>query len=177
MYSNYISILNSYLTTNSFGNTPILSSVDIAIMQSYSYVPREWNDDERGRDYISYNYTDTGLYVPVFKILKEMYDEDKAKLYEYDLEEEYNYLYGEYLYDELYSNNYCSDYYNDVYCQANSDTERVDDSDDQEDDDGDDDDDVETLDATSIDVVEDVDTPKKQVESIKEPEQGKFIYL
>lgn len=166
MYLNYISILNLYLTTNSFGNTLILSSVDIAIMQSYSYVSREWNDDDRGRDYISYNYTDSGLYVPVFTILKEMYDEDKAKLYEYDLDEEYNYLYGEYLYDEVYSNEfYSDDYYNDVYSPIQSDTEGMNETDDEENDD--------KVDAS----VEEVDTPKKQAEPIKEPDQGKFIYL
>lgn len=72
-----------------------------------------WNDDDRKNDYISYHDTKEEEYVPVYKILKEMYDEDKAKLYIYDTEEEYQYLYGQYYFDK-----YC-EYYS-IYYDLNS---------------------------------------------------------
>ena len=68
-----------------------------------------WNDDDRKNDYISYYDRKEDEYVPVYKILKEMYDEDKANLYIYDTEEEYHYKYGQYYFDK-----YC-DYYNEYY--------------------------------------------------------------
>lgn len=80
-----------------------------------SYVPREWNDDDRVNDYISYHYNDTPPHVPVYTILKEMYDEDKARLYHYDLEEEYAFRYGEALYEEVYENGYYQELYSDYY--------------------------------------------------------------
>lgn len=80
-----------------------------------SYVPRKWNDDDRYNDYISYHYNDESEYVPVFKVLKEMYDEDKANLYQYDLEEEYLYKYGELLYEEVYANGFYEELYSDYY--------------------------------------------------------------
>lgn len=76
-----------------------------------------WNDDERKMDYISY-YDDykTEEYIPVYKILKEMYDEDKANLYIYSSEEEYSYKYGTLFYEEFYQRYYelygdCYDFY------------------------------------------------------------------
>lgn len=93
-----------------------------------SYVPREWNDDDRYNDYISYLYEDTLQYVPVYKLLKEMYDEEKAKLYQYDLDEEYLYKYGELLYDEVYTNGYYEELYYEMYSETGdvSDTEDID---------------------------------------------------
>lgn len=73
----------------------------------------QWNDDDRKNDYISYYDNKEEEYVPVYKILKEMYDEDKAKLYNYKLDEEYQYKYG-----QDYFNKYC-DYYNEYYSQIN----------------------------------------------------------
>lgn len=43
-----------------------------------------WNDDDRDTTYIGCTrktYDDEEEYVPVFKILKEMYDEDKEAMY------------------------------------------------------------------------------------------------
>jgi hypothetical protein len=141
-----------------------------------SYVPREWNDDDRYNDYISYHYDDTPQHVPVYKILKEMYDEDKARLYQYDLEEEYLYKYGELLYDEVYTNGFYeelySDYY-DIYSETSgimSDTDVIEDTD------------VEdyrqestekTKEDTTVVVVGEDDV----VGEDKEPYQSKFIYL
>lgn len=56
---------------------------------------RYWQDDDRKSDYITYYHDKEEEYVPVYKILKEMYDEDKANLYIYDSEEEYRYKYSE----------------------------------------------------------------------------------
>lgn len=80
-----------------------------------SYVPRNWNDDDRYNDYISYHCNSEPEYVPVYKLLKEMYDEDKANLYQYDLEEEYLYKYGELLYEEVYANGFYEELYSDYY--------------------------------------------------------------
>lgn len=44
-----------------------------------------WNDDDRTASFRSYNVNlkDTCDYVPVWKVIKEMYDEDKQALYCY----------------------------------------------------------------------------------------------
>jgi hypothetical protein len=81
-----------------------------------------WNDDDRKNDYISYYHRKDEEYVPVYKILKEMYDEDKANLYIYDTEEEYQYKYGQY-----YFNRYC-DYYDECYSPSNLDDINTDDT-------------------------------------------------
>lgn len=72
-----------------------------------------WNDDDRVNDYISYHYDQKEDYIPVYKLLKEMYDEDKKNLYIYDAEEEYRYIYGECYYEKYQTNYYemLSDYY------------------------------------------------------------------
>ncbi len=75
-----------------------------------------WNDDDRKNDYINYHEKEEE-YVPVFKILKEMYDEDKANLYIYDAEEEYQYKYGQY-----YFNRYCA-YYDEYSSVSNLDSD------------------------------------------------------
>lgn len=73
----------------------------------------QWNDDDRKNDYISYYDRKEEEYVPVYKILKEMYDEDKANLYIYDTEEEYQHRYG-----PFYFNRYC-EYFNEYYSKFN----------------------------------------------------------
>lgn len=73
----------------------------------------QWNDDDRKNDYISYHDINEEEYVPVYKILKQMYDEDKANLYIYDTEEEYQYKYGQYYFNKYY------DYYSDYYSKYN----------------------------------------------------------
>lgn len=80
----------------------------------------QWNDDDRKNDYISYHDINEEEYVPVYKILKQMYDEDKANLYIYDTEEEYQYKYGQY-----YFNTYCDYYsrYNETFTTSNVDSE------------------------------------------------------
>lgn len=74
----------------------------------------QWNDDDRKNDYISYYNRKEEEYVPVYKILKEMYDEDKANLYIYDTEEEYQYKYGQFCFTK-----YC-EYYSEYYSEYNS---------------------------------------------------------
>lgn len=141
-----------------------------------SYVPREWNDDDRYNDYISYHYDDTPQHVPVYKILKEMYDEDKARLYQYDLEEEYLYKYGELLYDEVYTNGFYeelySDYY-DIYSETSgimSDTDVIEDTDVE-------DYRQESTEKTKEDTTVVVGGEDDVVGEDKEPYQSKFIYL
>lgn len=80
-------------------------------MASYTY--RHWNDDERKNDYIPYYDNKEPEHVPVYKYLKEMYDEDKANLYIYDSEEEYRYMYGEYYFDRY--SEYLYEYYGAYY--------------------------------------------------------------
>lgn len=72
-----------------------------------------WNDDDRKNDYISYYDRKEEEYVPIYKILKEMYDEDKANLYIYDTEEEYQYKYGQFCFDKYCE--YYSEYYTEYY--------------------------------------------------------------
>lgn len=51
-----------------------------------------WEDDERNtRVHISYHSDDEEPYIPVYKILKQMYDEEKEALYVYDSYDEYNF--------------------------------------------------------------------------------------
>jgi hypothetical protein len=73
---------------------------------------RYWNDDDRKNDYITYYDNKEEEHIPVYKILKEMYDEDKENLYIYDLDEEYRYKYSECYYDNY--NSYSYDF-NDLY--------------------------------------------------------------
>lgn len=55
------------------------------------YTPRPWNDDDRNiHDHISYSSGSYQEHIPVYKILKEMYDEDKARIYWIDSEKEHN---------------------------------------------------------------------------------------
>lgn len=129
-----------------------------------SYVPREWNDDDRVNDYISYHYEDSEQHVPVFKILKEMYDEDKAALYCYDLEEEYKYKYGELLYEDVY---YLQELYGDYYETYSVSSGAASDDDVSSD--------VEEHHAEPV-----AQEPKQEVAEIGEVEtscQAKFIYL
>lgn len=134
-----------------------------------SYVPRNWNDDDRYNDYISYHYNNEPEYVPVYKVLKEMYDEDKAKLYQYDLEEEYLYKYGELLYEEVYVNGfyeelYCDNY--DIYSETSGVVS-----------------DEEVFEASEIDDDRQDKNPNEHYEEAKifdegnETYQSKFIYL
>ena len=91
-------------------------------MATTSYRRHEWNDDERKNDYIPYHSDDYFEYIPVYKILKEMYDEDKAALYCYNAEDEFNYKYCECLYDDMYL---YSDYY-DTYSETSNSTVETD---------------------------------------------------
>jgi hypothetical protein len=140
-----------------------------------SYVPREWNDDDRYNDYISYHYVDTPQHIPVYKILKEMYDEDKARLYQYDLEEEYLHKYGELLYDEVYTNGFYEELYSDDY-DIYSETSGIVSDSDVEDYCQDTENSTENTDKTKKDVIADDGVGDVDGDD-KEPYQAKFIYL
>lgn len=159
----------------------------MATTQTLAYVPREWNDDDRVNDYISYHYDDTVPHVPVYKILKEMYDEDKAKLYHYDLEEEYIQRYGEVLFEDIYEYGYYQDMYSDYYdiysvtSGVASDIEVIEDSDDEDYRKADQEaalEALEALDAIPSSTTNDVDEGGNDERGIStEPYQAKFIYL
>lgn len=55
-----------------------------------TYTSRPWNDDDRDiHDHIPYCHSNTEEFIPVHKILKQMYDEDKERLYYIDAYKEY----------------------------------------------------------------------------------------
>jgi hypothetical protein len=85
---------------------------------------RYWNDDDRKNDYITYYDNKEEEHVPVYKILKEMYDEDKANLYIYDSEEEYIYKYGECYFENYIKYSYD---YNEFYPMSPSQSSQSDD--------------------------------------------------
>lgn len=74
-------------------------------MTTVPYMSRQWNDDDRNtKDYISYYTEECFEYVHVWKILKEMYDEDKCNLYIHD-------SYGHFAYsDPMVAFPNCDDY-------------------------------------------------------------------
>ena len=87
-------------------------------MTTITYVSRRWDDDERNvKDYISYSsaVSHSSDYVPVYKILKEMYDEDKQMLYQYENADDLSASFDDY-YDPFYDMWYLdeSDYYDDM---------------------------------------------------------------
>jgi hypothetical protein len=133
-----------------------------------SYSRREWNDDDRVNDYISYHYDQSEVYVPVYKILKEMYDEEKANLYIYDVEEEYIYMYGTYYYEKYYE--MLSDYY-EIYSMSS-----VVDSDSE----NEEDDYITDEDKSNVSMKKDDDTIIDKVdeeETSMSTETNKFIYI
>ncbi len=133
-----------------------------------SYVPREWNDDDRVNDYISYHYEDSEQHVPVFKILKQMYDEEKDALYCYDLEEEYKYTYGELLYEDVF---YLQQLYGDYYDTYSVSSGAASDADDVSSDVD------EYLTETVSEPVAQVQESKQEIGEVEASCQSKFIYL
>lgn len=55
----------------------------MASTSSYTVDDREWNDDDRALSFVRYsdNTRKDDEYVPIWRILKEMYEEDKEAMY------------------------------------------------------------------------------------------------
>ena len=94
------------------------------------YTPRPWNDDDRDtRDYISYYSVNYEEYVPVYKIMKEYLDEEKAKIYNIDTSKNIANAF-ENMWEELWENSsVCSSNFSGDYSRSDNLNDYIDEED------------------------------------------------